>query len=77
LREYEDETLLIVNNLARFAQPVELDLSQFEGWTPVELFGNTPFPRIGALPYMLTFGPHGFMWFRLVPPADETEGDGS
>ena len=82
LREYEGEHLLIVNNLSRFAQPVELDLSEFDGWTPVELFGETPFPRIGELPYMLSFGPHGFMWFRLVPPEGErgpvtaTERDG-
>jgi maltose alpha-D-glucosyltransferase / alpha-amylase len=68
LRRYEDETLLIVNNLSRFAQPVEMDLRELDGWTPVELFGETPFPRIGELPYMLTFGPHGFMWFRLIPP---------
>ena len=54
LRECEGEHLLIVNNLSRFAQPVELDLSEFDGWTPVELFGETPFPRIGELPYMLT-----------------------
>jgi maltose alpha-D-glucosyltransferase/alpha-amylase len=71
LRRYEDETLLIVNNLSRFSQPVELDLREFNGWTPVELFGETRFPRIGELPYMLTFGPHGFMWFRLVTPAGE------
>ena len=71
LREYEGEHLLIVNNLSRFSQPVELDLREFNGWTPVELFGETKFPRIGELPYMLTFGPHGFMWFRLVTPAGE------
>jgi maltose alpha-D-glucosyltransferase / alpha-amylase len=68
LREYDSETLLCVNNLSRFVQPVELDLHEFNGWTPVELFGETPFPKIGELPYMLSFGPHGFMWFRLVPP---------
>jgi maltose alpha-D-glucosyltransferase/alpha-amylase len=72
LRRYEDETLLIVNNLSRFSQPVELDLRELEGWTPIELFGETPFPKIGSLPYMLTFGPHGFMWFRLVPPASDS-----
>ncbi len=67
LRQYEDETLLIVNNLSRFAQAVELDLRRFNGWTPTELFGSSPFPKIGELPYMLTFGPHGFLWFRLTP----------
>jgi maltose alpha-D-glucosyltransferase/alpha-amylase len=73
LRRYEDETLLVVNNLSRFAQPVEMDLRALDGWTPVELFGETRFPRIGELPYMLTFGPHGFMWFRLVPPWGEVD----
>ena len=75
LREYDGETLLIVNNLSRFVQPVEMDLREFNGWTPVELFGETPFPKIGELPYMLSFGPHGIMWFRLVPPAP-AEGEG-
>ncbi|MGE3911307.1 MAG: maltose alpha-D-glucosyltransferase, partial [Chloroflexota bacterium] len=51
LREYEDEVLLIVNNLSRFVQPVELDLHEFNGYTPVELCGETPFPKIGELPY--------------------------
>ena len=27
--------------------------------------GNTRFPRIGELPYLLTLGPRGFFWFRL------------
>jgi maltose alpha-D-glucosyltransferase/alpha-amylase len=71
LRRYEDETLLIVNNLSRFSQPAELDLSTFKDWQPIELFGETPFPKIGELPYMLTFGPHHFMWFRLVPPEQQ------
>jgi maltose alpha-D-glucosyltransferase/alpha-amylase len=60
--------LLIVNNLCRFSQPVELDLRRFIDWRPVELFGDTPFPPIGELPYLLTMGPHGFYWFRLERP---------
>ncbi len=65
LRKYQDQTVLIVNNLSRFAQPVELDLSSCQGLTPIEILGNTPFPKIGELPYFLTPGPHGFYWFRL------------
>ena len=68
LRAGEDETILCVVNLSRFVQPCELDLRRYEGRVPVELFGNTPFPPIGALPYFLTLGPHTFYWFRLVPP---------
>ena len=57
--------MLCVNNLSRFAQPVELQLGRFEGKVPVELLGRVPFPRIGELPYLLTIGPHGFYWFQL------------
>ncbi len=46
-----------------------LDLSRYEGHTPVEMFGDTRFPPIGELPYFVTLGPHSFFWFRLEPPA--------
>ena len=65
LRHDEHETILVVNNLSRFVQPCELDLSAYDGYTPTELFGETRFPRIGTLPYFITLGPHGFYWFRL------------
>ena len=55
----------MVVNLSRFAQAAELDLSEFRGSTPVELFGATEFPQIGDLPYFITLGPHGFYWFSL------------
>ncbi len=67
LRRYRDEVVMCVNNLSRFAQFVELDLREFSGWVPLELWGNIPFPRIGELPYLLTLGPHNFLWFRLLP----------
>ena len=71
-RYYENQHLLVVNNLSRFAQPVELDLSEYKGYTPVEIIGKTPFPMIGELPYFLTLGPHSFYWFELQAPAEET-----
>jgi maltose alpha-D-glucosyltransferase/alpha-amylase len=69
LREYHDQTLLCVVNTSRFVQYVEMDLSEFNGWKPVELIGEIPFPSIGDLPYFLTLGPHTFYWFRLERPA--------
>ena len=66
VREWEGDTVLCVNNLSRFAQPVELSLQRFEGRTPIELLGRVPFPRIGELPYLLTLGPYGFYWFQIV-----------
>jgi maltose alpha-D-glucosyltransferase/alpha-amylase len=65
LREYDDEILLCVVNLSRFAQFAELEMNEFDGMTPVELIGETRFPDIGTLPYLLTLGPHSFFWFRL------------
>ncbi|MCE9607520.1 MAG: maltose alpha-D-glucosyltransferase [Planctomycetia bacterium] len=71
LRKYEDETLLVVVNLSRFPQAVELDLGAYRGRSPVELFGQSRFPMIGELPYMLTVGPHGFYWFQIERPHGE------
>ena len=68
IRAYEDERILVVANLSRFVQYVELDLARFKGMTPIELFGRTPFPPIGDLPYLLTLGPHGFFWFSIEQP---------
>ena len=67
VRQWEDERILVVANLSRFAQAVELDLSEFQGTAPTEMFGRTPFPRIGATPYFVTLGPHAFYWFLLPP----------
>ena len=70
LREYADEAVLCVANLARSAQPVELDLRRFKGRVPVELIGRTPFPPVGDLPYLLTLPAHSFYWFRLASDAE-------
>ena len=68
LRRWNDEVILCVNNLGRHAQYVELDLSEFEGWSPMELWSGQPFPTIGTLPYLLTMSGRDFLWFRLQPP---------
>jgi maltose alpha-D-glucosyltransferase / alpha-amylase len=68
LRRWEDQVILCVNNLARHAQYVELDLSEFDGWSPMELWSGQAFPKIGQLPYLLTMNGRDFLWFRLMPP---------
>jgi maltose alpha-D-glucosyltransferase/alpha-amylase len=73
IRRFADDTILCVNNLSRYAQAVELDLREFDGRVPVELWSDLPFPAIGELPYLLTMGPHGFYWFRLTPPEKAPE----
>jgi maltose alpha-D-glucosyltransferase/alpha-amylase len=70
VRSYEGDVLLCVHNLARTAQAVEHDLSRWGGRVPVEMLGQTPFPRIGELPYLLTLAPRGFFWFQLTERDD-------
>jgi maltose alpha-D-glucosyltransferase/alpha-amylase len=65
VREFGDDVVLCVNNLSRFPQPVELDLSRFEGRRLVELSGGVQFPSIGELPYLLSLSGHGFLWFAV------------
>ncbi len=69
-RDFGDDTVLCVNNLSRFPQPVELDLRRWEGSEPTEMLGHVRFPRIGELPYLLTLSGHGFYWF-LISRAEE------
>ena len=70
LRAYDDERVLCVANLSRFAQPVGLDLSSLAGYTPIEMLGYTEFPRIGTHPYPLTLAPYGFYWFDVQAPPE-------
>jgi maltose alpha-D-glucosyltransferase/alpha-amylase len=67
LRQYEEETILVVVNLSRLVQYVDLDLSRFKGHMPTELFGGIEFPIINDRPMFLTLGPHAFYWFELHP----------
>ena len=65
IRTWEEDVLLCVHNLARSAQAVQLDLPGYAGTVPVEMLGQTAFPPIGELPYLLTLAPRGFFWFQL------------
>ena len=75
LRSFEDELILVVANLSRFPQFVELDLSAHKGKVPVELVGKTEFPPIKDSPYFLTLAAHIFYWFSLEGPAERGETD--
>ncbi len=67
VRHYDDEHILVVANLSRFAQSCDLDLSEFNGRVPVEVFGHSRFPNITDQPYQLSLGPHAYYWFHLQP----------
>ena len=64
-RQYQEETILVVINLSRFSQVVEVDLSKFAGHVPVEVFSYNRFPIIRTSSYVLTMGFHDYYWFFL------------
>jgi len=70
LRRYEDEIVLVIVNLSRFAQSAELDLSRFAGFVPMEVFSRNLFRPIRKSRYVITLGPHAYYWFALHAPTD-------
>jgi maltose alpha-D-glucosyltransferase/alpha-amylase len=73
MRQYQDQRVLCVANLSRFAQPVDLDLSEAEGAIPVEMLGYVEFPPIERRPYRLTLAPYSFLWLELQQRTAPTE----
>lgn len=69
VRKHGEQVILMVANLSRFTQPVELDLSAFQGYVPVEMFGQGSFPLISDKAYFLSMGPHAAYWFALETAA--------
>jgi maltose alpha-D-glucosyltransferase/alpha-amylase len=69
------QAVLCVHNLSRFAQPAELVLPRWSGFTPVEVLGRVPFPVISDEPYTIALAPYGYLWFELVEePPEESIG---
>jgi maltose alpha-D-glucosyltransferase / alpha-amylase len=68
IREHENDRVLVVANLSRFAQSAFLPPAErLQGMVPVEMFSQSGFPAITEEPYHLPLGPHRFYWFALVP----------
>ncbi|XWW46528.1 maltose alpha-D-glucosyltransferase [Fibrella sp. USSR17] len=71
-RTYEDETLLIVINLSKYAQPAPIELAGYSGYVPVELFSKNAFPAVSETgAYFFTLAAHDFQWFVLEKAAVE------
>lgn len=65
VRSFENEKLLVIVNLSRYSQLAELNLSKFEGYVPVEVFGKNKFPVIGEDPYIFPLQFKNYFWFEL------------
>ena len=65
IREYDDEKILVLVNLSRYPQAVSLDLAQYSGYTPVEVFSQNFFPPVTDANYMFTLQQRDYFWFLL------------
>jgi len=65
IRQYQNENILVVINLSRFSQAVELDMVKYSDYTPYEIFSRNKFPAIKNTPYVLTLGFYDYFWFIL------------
>ena len=77
VREHAGQRVLVIANLGRHVQHVELDLSSYAGCVPVELYGRGPFPAVTRAPYPITLAGHAFFWFELAATAASEEGTGA
>ncbi|MDB9525082.1 maltose alpha-D-glucosyltransferase [Oscillatoria sp. CS-180] len=73
IRRYKDEQILVIANLSRFLQTVDLNLADFAGQVPTEIFGSTEFPPITENPYFLSIGPYACHWFTLQYPLNRQQ----
>ncbi|MCB0551578.1 MAG: alpha-glucosidase C-terminal domain-containing protein, partial [Phaeodactylibacter sp.] len=70
-RSFQEEHLLVVANLSRHSQSAGLELPDFEGYTPVEAFGQARFPPLERGINRFTLGPFGYYWFVLQPETEQ------
>jgi maltose alpha-D-glucosyltransferase/alpha-amylase len=75
-RTYDTQTILVVVNLSRFSQAVDLDLGSWIGWVPEDTFGHGRFPVIRDSKYTVTLGAHTSFWLLLTPPEAPGAADG-
>ncbi|MDD2852730.1 MAG: maltose alpha-D-glucosyltransferase [Desulfuromonadaceae bacterium] len=65
IRSHGHEKILVVINLSRFTQTVSVDLSQYAGMFPEEVFSRNRFPIIQESRYHFTMGQYDYFWFVL------------
>ncbi len=65
LRRHGQETILSVNNLSPDEQTIELDLADFAGAEPTDLFSGERLAAVTQEPYCLTLGRYGYQWLAL------------
>jgi maltose alpha-D-glucosyltransferase/alpha-amylase len=70
VRSFEDETILVLVNLSRTSQFVEINHPRFIGHFLEDIVGLTRFPAVKDSPYLIIVGPYGY---HLMLVSDGTE----
>jgi maltose alpha-D-glucosyltransferase/alpha-amylase len=65
IRQHDDETIIVVNNLSSSPQSVSLELAPFSGSSPRDILSGTSFPPVAAQPYILALDPYQYLWLLL------------
>ena len=73
VRQHEDEIILVAINLSRYAQSAAVEMKDFRDLIPAEIFSQNTFTKIGSEPYIFTFAPYGYYWFRLVKEEEKEQ----
>ncbi|MDR4987932.1 MAG: maltose alpha-D-glucosyltransferase [Bacteroidales bacterium] len=71
VREYEEETILVVVNLSRYSQYVELELSEYAGSVPIEVFSRNRFSPVSEEPWPFAMQFKNYFWFELKKTGKE------
>ena len=73
LRSYDEETVLVIANFSRHRQVATLELPDYTGRIPEEVFSQNEFPTIPEDGYTINIGSNDFYWFMLRAPETPTE----
>jgi maltose alpha-D-glucosyltransferase/alpha-amylase len=66
IRRDDDETFVILHNLADRDSTIDLDLASYSGKIPVDVLTDKQAAPITAAPYHITLPAYGSAWFRLT-----------
>ncbi len=72
IRKYKEERIFVLINLSRYSQLVKIDLSEYIGYIPVEVFSQNEFGVIGEEEYPFPLSFKDYFWFELKKPDKES-----
>jgi maltose alpha-D-glucosyltransferase / alpha-amylase len=76
IREYQDQTMLVIINLSHHSQSVNLELEEYSGLTPIEVFSLNHFPPIQDEPYSFTLQYRDYFWLQITKLEEEVIPEG-